>query len=360
MPFRNGARRAFTLIELLVVIAIIAVLIALLLPAVQSAREAARRIQCVNNLKQLGLAMQNYHDVNLAFPMGDQWGLWNTTPGGTGGSWVRQHAGPWLSMSQYFEQGNVYNSFNSEVFLYVAANSTVNGFGLSIMWCPSDGEVASKRWPGGAGDGWDNSPIPMTFTSYGASVGVLYYDAGRNPPVNLVSSNSGIFQHAGWPSWRAGTGTPGKVVGINEITDGTSNTILAGEKCYTKAIQGVAYQDPNWWTTGLLGDGAYCAIFPPNYFKSRAAAATVPNKVPSGNNYTSHASSQHPGGCNFVFCDGSVRFIKDTVNSWNPLMVQYNGRTTAYSGVGGALPAHGVFQSLHTRAGGEVISADAY
>lgn len=355
MSLQRRARQGFTLIELLVVIAIIAVLIALLLPAVQSAREAARRIQCVNNLKQLGLSLQNYHDVNLSFPMGDQWGLQ------TSGNWVRQHAGQWLSMSQFFEQGNVYNSYNSQVFLYSNVNSTVNGFGLSIMWCPSDGEIAGKRWPGAAGDGWDdNAAIPMTFTSYGASVGVLYYDAGRNPGTTLVSQNTGIFQHAGWPTWRPGTGTPGSVVGINQVTDGTSNTVIAGEKSYTKAIQGVAYQDPNWWTTGLLGDGAYCAIFPPNFFKSRAAAASLATKTPSGNNYTTHASSQHPGGCNFAFCDGSVRFIKDTVNSWNPLMVQYNGRTTAYSGVGGALPAYGVYQALHTRNGGEVISADAY
>jgi prepilin-type N-terminal cleavage/methylation domain-containing protein/prepilin-type processing-associated H-X9-DG protein len=356
MPNRLGLRtirKGFTLIELLVVIAIIAVLIALLLPAVQSAREAARRIQCVNNLKQLGLALQNYHDVNGSFPMGDQWGLHS-------GGWVRQNAGPWLAMSQFFEQGNVYNSYNNSVFLYVAPNATVNGFGLSIMWCPSDGDVAGKRWPGGAGDGWDDAPIPMTFTSYGASVGVLYYDAGRNPPSALVSQNSGIFQHAGWPSWRPGTGTAGKVVSISEITDGTSNTVIAGEKCYTRAIEGVAYQDPNWWTTGLLGDGAYCALFPPNFFKRRAAAAAYPNSVPSGNNYTTQASSQHPGGCNFALCDGSVRFMKDTINSWNPRQVQYNGRTTAYGGVGGALPIYGVYQALHTRNGGEVISADAF
>ena len=352
MPFRQGARRGFTLIELLVVIAIIAVLIALLLPAVQSAREAARRIQCVNNLKQIGLAMQNYHDTNGSFPMGDNFGPQ------TSGSLVRQNIGPFLAMSQYIEQGNVYNSLNTSLFIYIAQNSTVNGVGLSAVWCPSDGDVVGKRYPGAAGDGWDDSPIPMCFTSYGASLGTLYYNAGRNPGTALVAQNNGIFQHAGQPATWPGTGTPGTVVSISGITDGTSNTILAGEKCYTKSTQvpGVGWMDPNWWTTGLLGDGGYCAIFPPNFFKSPAAASAVPNKMSSGNNYTGTASSQHPGGCNFAFCDGSVRFIKDTVASWNPLLITYVNRTTPY----GNVPQNGVYQALHTRAGGEVISADSY
>ena len=133
-------RPGFTLIELLVVIAIIAVLIGLLLPAVQAAREAARRAQCVNNLKQLGLAFHNYADTNGSFPMGDRTAHWGP------GNWVRQNAGPFLAMSQFFEQGNVYNTYNNQVFLYVAPNATVNGFGLSILWCPSDADIVGKRY----------------------------------------------------------------------------------------------------------------------------------------------------------------------------------------------------------------------
>jgi len=359
-PFRSrrSIGRGFTLIELLVVIAIIAVLIALLLPAVQSAREAARRAQCVNNLKQLGLAMQNYHDVNGSFPIGDQFGL------RVNGSWVRQHAGPFLAMSQFYEQGNIYNSFNSIVFLYDAQNATINGFGVSLLWCPSDSEVINKRYAGAPGDGWDDSPIPMTFTSYGGNAGVLYYNAGRGGvPQALVSQNSGIFMHNGAPPAPGRSEPKGQVVGISQITDGTSNTVIVGEKSYGRTVNvpGVDWWGPNWWTTGLLGDGTYSAIFPTNFFRTFQAAAALPQYFPEGSNFTCTSNSFHPGGSNFAFCDGSVRFIKNSVNSWNPYLVAYPGnRNNPYTGAGGAaLPPYGVYQALHTRNGGEIISADA-
>jgi prepilin-type N-terminal cleavage/methylation domain-containing protein/prepilin-type processing-associated H-X9-DG protein len=350
--------RGFTLIELLVVIAIIAVLIALLLPAVQSAREAARRIQCVNNLKQLALAMHNYNDVNGSFPMGDQYGFY--LDGGSP-SPVRQNAGPFLAMAAYIEQANAYNCYNTQVFLYVAENATVNGIGLSTLWCPSDGDVVGKRYQGQPKDGWDDAPIPMTFTSYGGNAGVLYYYAGRREvPQALISQNSGIFEHAGTPP-QVGGPPNGRVVKLGDITDGTSNTVLLGEKSYTKASQGQAeWWGPNWWTTGMVGDGAYTALFPPNYFKTRAAGDALPQYFETGDNLPCTSTSLHPGGCNFAFCDGSVRFIKDSVASWNPLQVKFNGRTQPYTGASGPLPAYGVYQALHTRSGGEVISADAY
>jgi prepilin-type N-terminal cleavage/methylation domain-containing protein/prepilin-type processing-associated H-X9-DG protein len=356
---RRKLGRGFTLIELLVVIAIIAVLIALLLPAVQSAREAARRIQCVNNLKQLALAMHNYNDVNGSFPMGDQFGFF--LDGGSP-SWVRQNAGPFLAMAAFIEQANAYNCYNTQIFLYVAENATVNGIGLSTLWCPSDGDVVGKRYQGQPDDGWDGAAIPMTFTSYGGNAGVLFYYAGRAIPQALASQNSGIFEHAGRPPQKPGSEPNGRVVKLGDITDGTSNTVLMGEKSYTRAIEGEDWWGPNWWTTGLLGDGAYSALFPPNFFKSRAASALVPRMFPTTkNNYTCLATSLHPGGCNFAMCDGSVRFIKDSVQSWNPLQIVYTNESTPYTAVGGgALPGYGVYQALHTRNGGEVISADAY
>jgi prepilin-type N-terminal cleavage/methylation domain-containing protein/prepilin-type processing-associated H-X9-DG protein len=354
---RRKLDRGFTLIELLVVIAIIAVLIALLLPAVQSAREAARRIQCTNNLKQIALAMHNYQDVNGSFPMGDQFGMYPA------GRWIRQGPGPFLAMAAFIEQANAYNCYNSQVFLYVAENATVNGIGLSTLWCPSDGDVVGKRYPGGPGNGWDDAPIPMTFTSYGGNLGPLFYNAGRGEvPQGLVSLNQGIFEHAGRPAAPPVlSNATGKVVKLSDITDGTSNTVMIGEKSYSKAAFGEAeWWGPNWWTAGTIGDGGYSALFPPNFFKSKAAAAAVPNKFPEGNNFTCTSTSYHPGGCNFALCDGSVKFIKDSTNSWNPLSIIYTDRATAYAGAGGVMPAAGVYQALHTRNGGEIVSADQY
>jgi prepilin-type N-terminal cleavage/methylation domain-containing protein/prepilin-type processing-associated H-X9-DG protein len=371
---RRKADRGFTLIELLVVIAIIAVLIALLLPAVQAAREAARRIQCVNNLKQLALATHNYHDANGSFPMGDMTSYYMD---GGSVSWVRKGQNHFLAIAQFLEQGNAYNCYNTQIFLYVAPNATVNGIGLSTLWCPSDGDIVGKRYPGVLAnkDGWDDQPIPMTYTSYGANLGVLYYFAGRNDvPQALISQNTGVFEHIGADKINPNGLPSGKVHGINDITDGTSNTVLYGEKCDTKASQGAYDSDtgtyvndpygPNWWTAGTLGDGAYVALFPPNYFKSRRVSGppVMPAMLPDlDDNYAGIASSLHPGGCNFAFCDGSVRFIKDTVGSWNPRLIVFSGRQNPYTGVGGGpVPMYGVYQALHTRASGEVISADQY
>ncbi len=360
----RSMKRGFTLIELLVVIAIIGVLIALLLPAVQSAREAARRAQCTNNLKQLALAMHNYADGNGSFPMGDFFQRRPTDPARC----VRQNYGPWLAITQFYEQGNIYDTLNTDVMIYYGQNSTTNGFALDILWCPSDSDVINLRYPGAEGDGWDSSPIPMTYSSYAASSGPLYYHLGRAIPQSLASQNQGIFAHAGAPRntcfGDAGGRPTGRVVRIADIKDGTSNTIMMGDHAYGRIAEGCVGDDcfgPNWWTSGLLGDTTYIALFPPNFFKSFAAADALPNAVPEGHNFTATANSFHPGGCNFALCDGSVRFIKESIDSWNPLVIQYNGRESAYTSAGnGPLPIHGVYQALHSRNGREVISADQY
>jgi len=348
--------RGFTLIELLVVIAIIAVLIGLLLPAVQAAREAARRAQCVNNLKQIGLAMHNYIDVNGSFPMGDAFSLTDDSPP----KWVRQNFGPFLAMTQFYEQGNIYNSLNTSVMIYVWENSTTNGFAVNMLWCPSDGKVIGLRYPGQPDDGWGpngSSPVPMTYSSYACNAGPLYYHAGRDDvPQALVSQNAGIFFHVGAPPGYIQGSQNARLAPVNlsGITDGTSNTILAGDKSYGKVAD---FTDdpfgPNWWTSGLLGDTTFSTFFPPNFFKKWAPEKT---EFPEGRRYTNTAHSSHPGGVNMAMCDGSVRFIKDTVNSWNPWVITFSGRTQPY----GNVPPYGVYQALSTRNGGEVVSADQF
>src|SRR5215831_7309033 len=147
MALRHRERRGFTLIELLVVIAIIAVLIGLLLPAVQSAREAARRAQCTNNLKQLALATLSYENTNATFPMAFHWQF---CPAGApncfaGPPSVGNSAGPLVALLPFYEQANLFNSWNTHLPMGTDANATAGGIGVNTLWCPSDGST-DETW----------------------------------------------------------------------------------------------------------------------------------------------------------------------------------------------------------------------
>jgi prepilin-type N-terminal cleavage/methylation domain-containing protein/prepilin-type processing-associated H-X9-DG protein len=347
---KRAEQRGFTLIELLVVIAIIAVLIGLLLPAVQSAREAARRAQCTNNLKQLALAAHNYESSNGTFPMGDHMGRNWQNPA----SLIRQDFGHFVALTLFYEQGNIFNALNSSVMIYMYPNSTISGFGVSTLWCPSDGDIAGLRYPGMAGDGWDCSPIPMTFASYAGNSGVLVY-AYNDTSLN---TEQGIFAYTG--NVIAGGTANFPPVRIASITDGTSNTFMYGEHAHNKmSAQNGDIYGINWWTSGDLGDTTFSSIFPPNYFSSDVQASTIPNIVPRQSNFSDTTTSNHPGGANFAFADGSVRFIKNSINSWNPRLITGGSVSTGWAyNLNGAV--YGVFQALSTRNGGEVVSADQY
>ena len=357
----RGLRRGFTLIELLVVIAIIAVLIALLLPAVQAAREAARRAQCVNNLKQIGIAMHNYHSSNDVFPMGASLCNYNQGSGfyTTWNNWSAHAA-----LLNYLEQTPLYNAINFMMEgrgtnYASAANSTAYNSKFAAFLCPSDpngGRVNDNCYYGSLGPstnvGGDMPPRPW----------------GTGP--TYASATSGVF------AFRMS-------YGIRDITDGSSNTIAfsegkAGNQSQTVAngnmIMGAGLSGNGFvlnandnqaavladlqqcsaqyipsnsgnistghghdWAIGGTGATLFNTIVPPNSTQHKwAACRTDCNGGCDGASMDySNAQSYHSGGVNALMADGSVRFLKDSVS----------------------MP---IYWGLGSRAGGEVISSDAF
>jgi prepilin-type N-terminal cleavage/methylation domain-containing protein/prepilin-type processing-associated H-X9-DG protein len=348
-PRSLAASRGFTLIELLVVIAIIGVLIALLLPAVQAAREAARRSQCVNNLKQLALGASNYEATFGSFAMGTPFRSFAE-------GWVDDGQSNFVSLTGQIEQQALYNATNFSRDIYYSANSTVQATGLSILWCPSDPVAARKKVPD-----YQYSDIPfgkniVSYTSYGGSAGMFYIHpasysaAGVASVPTLTTQSNGIFY-------------VNSAVRLADITDGTSNTIMYGERGHS-LLSGESQDDWHWWFDGYYADTMFTTLYPMNPFRKLNTGGT------SGfltNAYVFSASSLHPAGANFAFCDGSVRFLKDTINTMpfsqstgQPLGItgDYTNYTTPFTIAPGT--KFGVYQALSTRNGGEVISADAY
>jgi prepilin-type N-terminal cleavage/methylation domain-containing protein/prepilin-type processing-associated H-X9-DG protein len=362
---RNADRRGFTLIELLVVIAIIAVLIALLLPAVQAAREAARRVQCTNNLKQIGLAAANYESANQSYQQGcgiswyDAWGQ----------NWVGP--GNFIAMAAYLEQPQVFNAANFSIGFFYPDNNTVFATGLSALWCPSDGTIDQKYDIPDGNYVSGTHPFFVTYSSYAASTGTWFTGSRMNYPSATPAGGPDPAQGAnnnGVYYYRSATR-------ISSITDGTSNTILYGEHAHGKLsdVLTSSYDSSyerrywNWWCDGSYGDTMFSTLFPmnpQNKIPDSQWADSVDHGVTA---YIESAGSFHPGGANFAFADGSVHFLKETINSWPvtpagvPTMVQ---QITLGSGNPGYTYSPGarlgVYQALSTINGGEVISSDQY
>jgi prepilin-type N-terminal cleavage/methylation domain-containing protein/prepilin-type processing-associated H-X9-DG protein len=350
-PCSHDSSGGFTLIELLVVIAIITVLIALLLPAVQSAREAARRTQCINNLKQIGLALQNYHDVNGSFPIGVQWfGSWDTQCS-NGGSFAASGHNMFTAILPYVEQSPVFNAINfSFGSLSVSGQlqygvyagpiqSTALQSHINTFICPSEVSPTSGQ----------SIYMPISQTSYAAVLGyldIIHYLHYPNA-CNSYIQPDGVF----------GIGYSCR---ITSIPDGMSNTMFVGEASRFKN------EVDNWmneWSSAYWWNSTI-----PNVSRLSAFATTAPKlnanlQTPDPQSYNDISRSytgyydswvydpnpaynalnagqfgfhsQHPSGANFVFGDGAVRFLKQQINP-------------------------SVYRALSTKAGGEVISADAY
>jgi prepilin-type N-terminal cleavage/methylation domain-containing protein/prepilin-type processing-associated H-X9-DG protein len=362
--------RGFTLIELLVVIAIIAVLIALLLPAVQSAREAARRAQCINNLKQLTLATHNYLSSQTVFPQGIQWqydlhgtGCW------TSGSCL-------ASLTMFMEQVNVFNSTNFMVNMYNEPNTTISAMGLSVLWCPSDPVIANTyTYPAGSVGTLPGTVLPMHYTSYGANAGEFFILDQTN--ATILGNCQASADAAPGEQQMNGIVYYLSHVSLQSITDGTSNTFAFGERAHGKFPQNEV-NCWNWWTSGNYGDTMFCTLYGINTWNK------APFNVLNGgkcvmwtgpDEFVSSLGSFHPGGANVSFCDGSVKFLKDSISSW-----QINPSTLGSGDPPGCLPVGvsrglngdsnvyviapgirvGVLQQLSTRNGSEVVSSDQY
>jgi prepilin-type N-terminal cleavage/methylation domain-containing protein/prepilin-type processing-associated H-X9-DG protein len=336
-------RRGFTLIEVLVVIAVIGVLIALLLPAVQAAREAARRSQCVNNLKQLTLATLNYQQTENCYPQGVQYTFNMTT------------ASHWVALIPFYDQQPLFNAINFDWNVVSAANTTLVSVKLSVLMCPSDPLVSAlAEWDGSLfGDPVLFYPGLTRFAlcSYKGCTGTWFC---HNPlPDGIRAGGNGLFMEQ-------------EVIRPSQVTDGLSQTVL-----YSEGSMGILSDDERlyetpWWVSGWMAGTLFNSLYPVNPQRNAVGDDWAPDGLYHA--YTIAVSSEHPGGANAALADGSVRFIKNSINTWTidrTTGLPIGWKRDPKSSYGNLIPAGpqaqiGVWQKLTTRNWGEVFSADAY
>jgi prepilin-type N-terminal cleavage/methylation domain-containing protein len=290
-------RRAFTLVELLVVIAIIGVLVGLLLPAVQAAREAARRMSCFNNLKQIALALHNYHDTYKSLPSG-----WLAHDPATRLPMPEgQNGWGWASLIfPFVEQGNV--SGNIVQFgkpILDPINNAARTHYLPLYRCPSDIQSSKRDFDLTMSSG---PPVNLAVANYVGMYGTQELELCEGQPAGFTCFGNGIFQHQ-------------KPVHFSNIVDGLSNTYAVGERSSR-------IEHSTWVGVISGGDEALARIL--------GIADHTPN---AQGNHLDDLMSQHPAGTNFALADGSVRLIAETIDLK-------------------------VYQACATRAGGEVVQMD--
>jgi len=282
---RVASRRAFTLIELLVVIAIIAILIGLLLPAVQKIRAAASRLRCQNNMKQIALAMHNYHQATGAFPSPDN--------RDTQLSWH-------IYLLPYLEQGNLYEQFSQATGSYTLVNGNKNdphGFTRPVFYqCSASLDIEKGAKNDFAPAESVNGQFPYTTHYYGIGGPV-----GTNPTTGTAYAVSPGTTFEGADMSSEGMFVIKQNISLNTVLDGSSNTLLVGEMSWAEPIKGTRYRT---WVRG--GETA-------NHISGIRNVALPINSHDIKPYMNMAMGSKHDGGTNFAFADGSIRFVRQTI-----------------------------------------------
>ncbi len=322
----RSIRSAFTLVELLVVIAIIGILVGLLLPAVQQAREAARRMQCTNNLKQIGLAVHNYMDTQRVLPSGfyfQGFGMANR------GDRPRRLPGfTWTSsLLPYIEQSSIFNRLDFTRRLYEAPNRALIASVIPLAVCPSSANPTIHKSMGTTGSGFGFSDPGILASNYvgcgGSFTASQYYDSVADRKNGVIMEDTNLT--------------------FSGITDGTSNTILAGETLYhgTGTVGSFTW-DTTWFGHYQVATGTADA---PEAPMRVGQFRTNPPRIATADIKRNSFSSKHTGGANFVLADGSVHFLGETIqHTETPYSANINWANI------------GAFQRLCSRNDGEVVT----